>query len=187
MIKRNQIDKINSSSGGGDATAANQVLEITELIAVNNKLLAQATAANQVTEIAELTAINNKLLAQATAANQVTEIAELTAINNKLLAQATAANQTIEIAELTAINNKLLAQATAANQIIINTSLNNILLENTFRFNNGLTSTSFTAGTLVLLNTGIQTFINANPNRRFKTISTTQLGAAFNGILIHSL
>lgn len=167
MIKRNQIDKF-SANISGTATAANQIAQIN--LETNNNIAGSifkdASGANVFIDPAL-----NKGLAEMLGLylNSIdgTEINSLT--------------------ELIAINTKLLAQATAANQVTANTTLSNILLENTFRFNNGLTSTSFTAGTLVLLNTAIQTFINANPTRRFKTISTTQLGAAFNGILIHSL
>jgi hypothetical protein len=60
-----------SGGGGGDASAANQVLEIAELTTLN---ATTATAANQALEITELQSLNANV---ATAANQETEIAEI--------------------------------------------------------------------------------------------------------------
>lgn len=72
-------------------------------------------------------------------------------------------------------------------QITIATNtLNYLATQN--RFNNGLTTTSFSAATIVLLNTAIQLFINANPTRRIQNLSHSQNGTTtFNALLIHSL
>jgi len=81
-------------------------------------------------------------------------------------------------------------------EMLLNSYLNNIdstliqtqnFLTTTSRFNNGLTTTSFTATSIVLLNTAIQLFINANPLRTFKAITHATQGTNSNALLIHSL
>lgn len=70
---------------GGDASAANQVLMIDELEAINLKLLDQSTAVNQLSIIGELQDLNTKLLDQATAAKQDQQITQLQNINTVLI------------------------------------------------------------------------------------------------------
>ena len=55
LSETNPLPVAITSGGGGDATAANQVLEIAELTTLNANT---STAANQTLEIAELTALN---------------------------------------------------------------------------------------------------------------------------------
>jgi hypothetical protein len=63
--------------GGGDASAANQLLEITELQSIATNTVTNSTAANQVLEIAELQSIATNTLTSSTQSKQDTQITEL--------------------------------------------------------------------------------------------------------------
>lgn len=114
----------------GAATAANQVLEIAQLTAINANTTGVATAANQATEIASLASIDSKLTAPLSVTGPLTDVelraspvpvsgpltdAELRASAVPVsaaslplpLGAATSANQATEIASLASIDSKL--------------------------------------------------------------------------------
>lgn len=141
-----------SSSGGGDATAANQVLEISEL---QNLLLELQSFANQ--NNVDLTAVISNLNGSISSTNVLVKEASF----QKLIQDSVAAGFTNLYDLLVALTNINTGKSTAANQTTTNTFLN--LINN--GINSLITSTDNNVfGALKGIEGANQLYVRANTN-----------------------